>query len=470
MYLEFGTVGNIGSPYTTPHNKYIISEDSNHMARSISTSSTLQAMSSFCRAMNPNNPAASRVGAGLMALTSVSKAIGKGGKLPVSIDSLGSNTKWVLGALGIDSQSLFQPARPGSACGGADGGKGIVKEGMGMVDQLFNKIKNADFKINDIPIFKPPLENLYNLQKCKATFNADQLDPRELDQRVTPYAVALDKALPKQKFTFVVEFMFNAPYMQDTNFMRYLSFVVKKASRPAAKYKTEDVNYYNFRTHVVTKAEWDDISLTMYDDRKNAAHALYTAYMQAMSPITNAVNNVETINFEKYGMLNNTAGDKVRVRSALFDEVAVSAKNSGSTGPLANNAKTIIQSIKLHHIYDNGKLVNTYTFHNPRITSMDLDDLDMSSSEINTVDIKFVYESMHSQLTQPLSGALLATITALSGAYGDIYALHYKGEAVDRNGTPTYGGANERQQKNGCIGDTMSMVSNLGNTIGGLFK
>ena len=61
--------------------------------RSIATSDGLQAMTNFCQVCNPNNPASTRVGAGLKMLAHASKAIGKGGKLPISIDKVGSNTK-----------------------------------------------------------------------------------------------------------------------------------------------------------------------------------------------------------------------------------------------------------------------------------------------------------------------------------------------------------------------------------------
>lgn len=431
--------------------------------RSIATSDGLQAMTNFCQVCNPNNPASTRVGAGLKMLTNVSKAIGKGGKLPISIDKVGSNTKWVLGMVGIDSQTLYEAGQ---------GKNNIIDAGIAAAQGVYEKVSTGTFTINDIPLFHSPLNNLdlylQTVRAGKADTNAtfsSRMDPEY--NHPSPWAADLDAALPKYKFLFVVQIKFNAPYLggsSNGNLTRQISFVAKKSTRPGITYDMTDVNYYNFRTKVVTKSSFEDMTMSFYDDNRNSAATMMAGYMSALSPIVNA----DTADlYERQGMsasmignltLNSATGQGAATTSVTQPYVA---NNSGSTGALSDNLKTVIKEITLYQIFDNGRRVNTYTFVNPRVISFALDDVDMSSSELNSLDMKFNYESLHTELSLDMR-SVASRLTDLTSV--GRYPLYYAGSPTTKAGNIDYGNSSAANAaRNGCLTDAASMVSS---TIG----
>jgi len=378
-------------------------------AKSISTSNAIEAISQARRVLNGKNPIASRVGAGLKALVAISKAIGAGGKLPVSIDDVPSNVKWVLQQVGINTQAIFKVAQFN---------KGVAAAGESAAQAVFGKVSSGTFTTNDIPTYQPPLERLNTLDQSVYT---PKLPPmREIT--VSPYAMDLFAFAPKYKFLFVVQFTFNDPYMQDSHFQKQFAFVVKKSTRPGVKYNMEDVNYYNFRTKVVTKAELEEMSMTFYDDGKNNANAFYTAYTRIMSPILNYSDPSQVLNLEAQGLTKDHFNSTMDV-PGIIGAMPYTNQNSSSTGPLAKSNKTIINNIRLFQVYDYGQKVNIFTFYSPRLTSLDLDDVDMSNSEINLMDIKFNYESMYVDLARDMKEVNLEDLTNQG-----LYPLRYNGD------------------------------------------
>lgn len=361
---------------------------------SISTSNILNGMQEAQRALSSDNAIAARIGAGMRGMVSLSKALGLGGKLPFTIDKLSSNTKWVLGQLGIDSQAIVRVGQYDSA---------LAKQSETTAQSIFGKVINGVFGWGDaknatpvmIALARANAAHQKNIARQKAAFN-------EQTVQASPYAMDLLAFAPKFKFLFVVQFTFNEPYASvDQNFQKQFAFVVKKASRPEVKYQMEDVNYYNHRTKVVTKAEWDGMSMSFYDDGMNNAATFYSLYTRAMSPILNIRSTEELINAENSGLTGSMRYGKPIIGKA--GQVVAPLFNTGSTGAIADDQKTIIKEINIFHVYDNGKFVNNYTFMNPRISHIELDDLDMSSSEINTLDIKFEYDSVYVRLARKFS-------------------------------------------------------------------
>lgn len=427
--------------------------------RSISTSRGLNAMTEFCRAVNPNNPAATRVGSGLRSLVSISQALGKGGKLPVSIDNINSDVKWVLDTLGINSQSLFK-AGQGKIRDPETGelrNKTIAEAATEAAKGVFDRVKNGRFTINDIPIFRPPLEDAYRVARADTLRTFNEVSEGVLNKvSASPYAVDLDRALPKYKFLFVVQFTFSPEYMQDQDFQRKFAFVIKQSTRPSVKYTMEDVNYYNFRTKVTTKAEFEEMNMEFYDDGRNSVHALYTAYTRAMSPVLNYASAKEMDMAEMEGMAGNFSSSRV---SGIQQQVPVIANGAGSTGPLANDNKNIIREIKLYHVYDNGRKVNIYTFINPRITSFELDDLDMAVSDINMVEMKFNYDSVHTEVDVAMNKV---DFGALATA---LYPLRHVGNPQPR-GQINYAETDAaRIKRNGCFNSISSFVTSAADGV-----
>jgi len=95
--------------------------------------------------------------------------------------------------------------------------------------------------------------------------------------------------------------------------------------------------------------------------------------------------------------------------SMNFDEVPVNktfspnfnadlSGHTASLGPLLNDgddANSIIQRIRLYHIFDYGNLMNIYNFYNPRIVSFAPSDLTMSESGDGAeFEFQFAYDGL----------------------------------------------------------------------------
>ena len=154
----------------------------------------------------------------------------------------------------------------------------------------------------------------------------------------------------------------------------------------------EEVNMYNFRTRVPKRVEYPPLTMSFYDDNKNAAHSFYTAYMRAMSPIANIKQNMpQTDDYKLSGM------DFTRAPSAAtFSPTSVNTSgHSASLGHLAGNHNSIIQEMKLWHIFDYGNSANVYHFYNPRILSFTPSDLSqMETGEGADFEFEFAYDGL----------------------------------------------------------------------------
>lgn len=182
---------------------------------------------------------------------------------------------------------------------------------------------------------------------------------------------------PKQRFTFTVEFRFRTGLgIQGSDDMNAMDFAVKQATRPTSIVSYQDVNFYNFRTRVATKREIGTSSITFYDDNKNKAHDIYESYLKTLSPVENLD----------------------RSQADLLDTQGQGG--SASIGPLTVNRHGILQNIRLTHHYnrsytpgDTAKI--HYDYLNPKITTMVLDELDMTQSEAPTVTFNFIYDGVN---------------------------------------------------------------------------
>lgn len=331
------------------------------------------------------------IGTGLRNLTSISNSIRTGcGALPTSIGSvlgggLDRGANWVLENVGIaptlvDAARSFQP--------------GVANQAFGQAQQIFQKVEQGNFRATDIPAALQDFQNLERLGRSIFTPSTREQQTFGEVCAASPYAVDLMYRAPKYSFLFVVEFIYNAGYglLDKLDF----AFVVKKASRPNVKFVMEDINFYNFRSKVTTKTEFDEMSLTFHDDGGNGrtgndAMRFYAAYMQSMSPVTNYKTWEQTVLQESEGMSYNPT-DGARIE--FVDDIQTT-RYSSTIGPLLENQKTILQQVNLYHVFDWGRTVNTFQFYNPRITQMQLSDVDMSSNELAEVSMTFNYDSMY---------------------------------------------------------------------------
>lgn len=343
-----------------------------------------------------NSVGAGPIGTGLRTLSSISNSIRTGcGALPSIIgDSIDQGANWVLSNIGIaptiiETLRSFNPA--------------IANQAWGQAQQIYQQIQSGHFKVTDIPYYLQDFQNLERLVRGIYTPGDDRLNSLTPACEASPYAIDLIARAPKYKFLFVVQFVTSAGYGSLNDTLKGMAFVIKKSTRPKITYQTEDVNYYNFRTKVITKTMFEEMSMSFHDDTLNNTTTFYSAYTQIMSPITRLTPAESPTHdtFENLGM----------------NFTSKTGKYAASLGiPLSNdrasNKQSIFKEIILYHLFDNGNKANVYHFLNPRITQLTPDDVDMSvGSEGNELTMNFVYDSVYvetkktSDIDQALRGA-----------------------------------------------------------------
>ncbi len=317
---------------------------------------------------------------GLRSMVGVSEAI-RGGTSSaiitngVSGDSDGANV--VLSAVGIDpnvavSASAFNP--------------GVVNRGTAEARSVYDRVKQGNFELNDIPGSFQSLQNLATL--TGGIFN----EPRDAQARVelcgaVPYAMALIKYAPKYKFLFIVQFTFKEEYQYlngDSRHADKMAFVVKNGGRPNVNIEHEEVNMYNFHTRVAKRTAYEPITMRFIDDQKGNSHYFLNHYIRAISPISKLKSAL--------------AGQTPLTNYQDFEEngMASAGRSSASLTKLKGNVTSIFDEIRVFHMFDNGKQMTAYSYANPKIMSINFDDLDMSETgNGNEIEIQFAYDRLH---------------------------------------------------------------------------
>lgn len=373
-----------------------------------------------------NSVGAGQIGQGLRTLASISNSIRQGcGSLPTSIGgALGTvvdgaeaaftaGTDWALNQMGLDIKTVdavraFQP--------------GIANQALGQAQQIYNQVRQGGFKYTDIPGYLQDFQNLERLGRNIFTPGAfdrnDQLMPQ---CEASPYALDLIARAPKHKFMFVVQFVPKNGYESLQNLDA--AFMVYESSRPDIRYQMEDINYYNFRSKIITKTEFEPMTMKFYDDNLNAVGKWHAAYLKAMTPVANYPSPGEFYSPETEGMdfTNNTAPP---ITGADFN----ARKYSASTNNLLNSNTTLLNEIVLYHLFDGGRVLNVYRFYNPRISNLKLDDLTMSESAVTALDLTFAYDTVYIATDVSFNGSNLArSAQAASAGIGGsaLYSLKY---------------------------------------------
>lgn len=318
-----------------------------------------------------NDVGAGNVGRGLRTLAGISNSVRTGcGSLPSILgetagkvlDGIDDGAEWVLGKVGLSGAvaSAVRGFHPG-----------VANQAYGSAKTIYDRVKQGHFKIEDIPSYMQDFQDLERLGRSIFTPGEGDGNSALADVcQASPYAMDLVSRAPKYKFLFLVQFIYTEGY---TDGPKSLAFLVNKSDRPDVEYVTEEVNYYNFQTKVITSTKFKDMSMTFYDDTKNQAMKFYNYYRAASVPVSQISSAVDVemngMNFEK------------GVNSAMF-------------GPF-KDSKSMLSEIRLFHLYDYGRLMNVYKFLNPRILNLELDDLDMSDgSNGSEFTMKFFYDTV----------------------------------------------------------------------------
>lgn len=312
----------------------------------------------------------------------------------------------------------------------------VYNNGISAAKQLWDDVESGDFKVGDIvDRAQEPMSLLRYTHDNALEATPDTVAPPQA--RYSPYAMDLFRLAPKHKFLFVVEFVFNGGYDfigQGPEHKNQFALVISDFERPKIKYEYEDnVNYYNFRTKIVKKVIHDPLTIKFLDDRQNLSMKFVHEYLKATHPLT-AVQPGSAQFYEDNGM--------------NFEDPL----NSSSTQYLKDSNVTILNEIKVYHLYDFGAKMNVYHFMKPKMLSLEMDHWSMHESDASNIITQFGYDGMFIELAVPIGSTENTNIQALSDA--GQYQLHPRQTASRENTEPTI----PRQAQGDSTSDDQSLA------------
>ena len=192
----------------------------------------------------------------------------------------------------------------------------------------------------------------------------------------------------KHDFLYVVGFDLNPPF--DTVLQKYnnFSYLVRKIDRPSFKIDHEEVNMYNFRTHVPKKTDYSPIKFELLDDETSGMLEFVAGYMYLMSP---------SMRFD-VDRLSGLSMEQLQESVLRFVDPVDNAKPgfiASSLSTLIDNRVSIIKQIHVFHIHTGGIYFDQYTFTNPKFTEIAFDELDMvADSDTCVITGEFVYDTV----------------------------------------------------------------------------
>ena len=238
------------------------------------------------------------------------------------------------------------------------------------------------------------------------------------NQMYTPYAMDLYNLAPKFKFLFVCEFVFDPNYIDigdGGTRQNQFATVISTFERPKVKFEYEDqVNYYNFRTRVVKKTTHEPLQIKFLDDQKNLSMAFIYNYLLSLSPITNVSPNSSAF-YEDNGM---------NFNDPLY---------SGSVNAMMSKAP--ILTINVYHIYNYGSNMNVYHFTNPKLLSINMDELSMDDSNSSSIVTEFSYDALSVDMAQSMNAASSEVLSTLSNL--GMYSLNPWQPGIPNPAPPT---------------------------------
>lgn len=237
----------------------------------------------------------------------------------------------------------------------------------------------------------------------------------------SPYAVDFaDTFTPKLEFMFVAEFVFNSPFNNDITLLpksvENFQTVVHKFERPTIEIQHEEVNLYNFHTQVPKNINYGTVTISVHDDVTNSALSALVGYLQAISPIF----GLGEYNTWYEGLEGHEFGG-MSFENGRYSGNLGTIQQGGSRyqieGMASNNHSrltSIFDSIRVYHVHKFGELVDVYSFFNPRIIKIVLDELDMSTNKGNGITFEIAYDRVYIDLNRAPVGDGIPTFSELT--------------------------------------------------------
>lgn len=232
------------------------------------------------------------------------------------------------------------------------------------------------------------------------------------------YAGDLNIHHPKFKFLFKVKF-------EGFPGAEVFEYFVHKCDKPKIKMNHQDVNYYNFRTRVLTSVTYDPLQISFLDEIGDSVFEFFKSYMAHVSGTGQGNYGID----KGWGSASST----------------IPYANGYS---MTNNQKIIIEQIFVDLRKGYGPRSNRFTFINPRIETFDFDDLNHEDSTTGSMaNMTFTYDAIHSE-TQ-------AEQTLYS--WGDTDLFHGGGTSGPGNGASPNGAK--------MFGDNSPLIKQPGSSI-----
>lgn len=182
------------------------------------------------------------------------------------------------------------------------------------------------------------------------------------------YADDLNLHFPKFKFLFKVLF---SGFPGDQTFY----FFVHRCDKPKIKFNHVDVNYYNFRTRVLTNTMFEPLTITFLDEIGNSVNDFFRAYTEQRSGAANG----------NYGI--------DRGWGSASSTIPYGNAYSGSYGQTI-----VMEQIFVDLTNGGGPRSNRFTFINPRIELFEFDELSHEEGNIGSMaTITFNYDAIKTE-------------------------------------------------------------------------
>lgn len=203
-----------------------------------------------------------------------------------------------------------------------------------------------------------PIPGVSEIDKILGPINAVKFGVSGMFESVH-YADDLNAHHPKFKFLFKVGF-YGFPGSD-------FNYYVHRCDKPKVRFVHQDVNYYNFRTRVLTSTVLEPLSMTFLDEIGNSVNDFFASYLKMRSGQGSG----------NYGIDQGWGA-------------------ASSTRPYSNAyTETSGQRIIVEQIFANGLMSNRFIFINPRIETFDFDELTMEdSTQGSMATITFTYDAI----------------------------------------------------------------------------
>lgn len=202
----------------------------------------------------------------------------------------------------------------------------------------------------------------------------------------------------KPKFLYKVKFVINSRHgytAEEIQKVQKAQFLVKTIDKPTIQMEYQDVNYYNYRTKVLTKVSFNPLNIVFFDDASNFVTNMISQYMAHISPIFNH------------------RGHELNERVGMNSDPSLASASSRSSYSFFNE-------IVIQQIYGHGTASTIFRFINPRIEQFDFDGLDHEDSAPNLVTCSFIYDYIVVETSS--AGSLIYGAKELVGAKTDLFS------------------------------------------------